>query len=164
MRETVNYEEAYNSLKSGEYSTERALDRMVAEYKVLLRGSVIEEPDQFVRPTDKDDTRVCATNLASIALLNALFSKDGNPVMIYPFYIDAEHPMELRIRGMNDKTIRDHGFVYIISNRSGFLRTPMGSWQYVKHSVEVPYQSMVEVLKEDFTYPVYDVSNNVRIQ
>lgn len=154
----------YEELKSGGSSTEQALDALVKEYKILLRGSVEEMPDRFVRPTDKGDARVFATNRACIALLNALFSKDGEPTFEYPYYIDDSHPMQLKIHGINEGTIRGRGFVYLIADTSRFFRTPMGSWQYLKHCEKTPYHSKLEVLREDFTYPVYDVYNDIRLQ
>jgi len=149
----------YGIMKSEGYSTERALDKLVSDHKMLLRGSVMDVSDGFLRPTDRNDTRLYATSMASIAILNAVFSKDGNPKFEYPFYIDDDHPLKLKIHGINEDTVRGSGFVYIIAERSGFLRIPIGSWQYVKYSVEVPYHSKIKVLREDFEYPVYDVDN-----
>ena len=156
--------EKFHVLKSDGRSTEEALNGLVSECRVLLRGSVEYMSDNFVRPTLKDGTCVYATNLASIAILNAVFSKEGNPTLEYPFYIDERHPMELRIHNINEKTVCGRGLVYIITDRAGFLRTPMGSWQYVKNSVKVPYDSKIGVRMEDFVYPVYDVDNGVRLQ
>lgn len=164
MEKDVDFAEEYARYKQDGLTTEQAFDRLVAEYKVLLRGSVIEEPDGFVQPTNSGDMVLCATNLAAIALLNALFSKDSGPIFEYPFYIDEEHPMVLKIKGINEHTVRNRGFVYVISDRRGFMRTPMGAWQYVSYEKKVPYCSRIDVLREDFTYPVYDVDNGVRIQ
>jgi len=161
----VDFTAEYARHKQEGLTTEQALDRIVAEYNVLLRGSVVEEPDGFVRPTNSNDRRLCATNLACIALLNALFAKDGGPIFEYPFYIDEENPMVLKIKGINEHTVRNSGFVYVISDRRGFMRTPMGAWQYVNEkNIEVPYRARIDVLREDFTYPVYDVDNGIRLQ
>lgn len=154
----------YARLKSGGLATEDVLNEMVSRRGILLRGSVHDYADGLLRPTDANDTRLYATNLACIALLNALFSKDGGPVLEYPFYIDGLHPMELKVHRINDATIRERGHVYFISDRSGFFRSPMGAWQYAKNCVAIPYAAKIEVVRKDFTYPVYDVDNGVRLQ
>jgi hypothetical protein len=155
-KKTSVYDE-YRSLRDGGLSTEKALDSLVATRKVLLRGSVIDYPDGLLRATDPKDRNVYATNLASIALLNALFSKDGGPVLDYPFYIDESHPLVLKISKIRQDTPREKGFVYVITDRKGWFRVPPGSWQYYKPTETVRYECKIEVVRSDFTYPVRDM-------
>ena len=161
-----NLGEQFNILKLEGFSPEEALNKLVSEYNVLLRGSTESMPDGFVRPTFKKETRLFATNLASVAILHAVFSKKGLDyhAFKYPYYIDEDSPMYLTLYGINEKTLCKGGFVYIIDNGEGFLRSPMGSSQYVNHNPRIPYNSKVEVLRKDFNYPVYDGNSNERIQ
>jgi len=67
------------------------------------------------------------------------------------------------IHGIQEYTIGSEGFIYIIPDRSGFRNEPEGSWQYVKKRTNVPYSLKIKVLREDFKYPIFDVTNNLWI-
>lgn len=131
---------------------------------VLLHGSRVNVSVSFLRPNRNGE--VFATNDARIAILKAIFSNRGlkSPGLEYPYYINERNPLTLRIHGINNNTIGDIGFVYIISDIGGFVNTPQGSWQYVKKNENVPFSDRLEILRSDFTYPVYDVTNRRKIQ
>ena len=97
--------------------------------------------------------------------MRAIISNRGlkSPGLEYPYFIDDENSLEVKIHGMNDKTIGDHGFVYVLNLTQGFENDPKGSWQHVKTG-QIPIAAKVAVEKLDFKYSIFDVTNNRRIQ
>lgn len=156
--------EAISDLDSSGYSKEYILDFLVKQFKVFLHGSRINIHDEFLRPNLNGD--VFVTNDARIAILRAIFSNRGliSPGLRYPYLINENNPLILRIHGINNNTIGDSGFVYIISDTNGFSNSPPGSWQYVKKNANVPFSDRLEILRSDFTYRVYDVTNSKELQ
>ena len=130
----------------------------------MLHGSRIEISDDHLKSNRAG--RVHGSDLAAIALMRAIISNRGlqHPGLQYPYFIDEEHLLEIKIHGINEGTIGDFGFVYILNQREGFENNPKGSWQYVRIGQDVPIAAKVAVGKADFNYPIFDVTNNRRIQ
>lgn len=151
-------------LRSADYSVEDLFNYLTLHYQSLLHGSRNEILEGHLRPNSQGE--VFCSDLASIAIMRAIISNRGlsYPGLEYPYFMDNEHPLEVKIHGMQKDTIGEKGFVYTIPTRAGFVNKPEGSWQYVKHGENAKISAKVEVLKSDFTYPVYDVTNSRRIQ
>ena len=149
-----------DGFKSKGYSWEYILNHILAKYGVLLHGSRVDISDDYIRPNIEGN--VFAADLASIAILKAIFSNKGliNPGLQYGWFINEKKPLILKIHGIQEYTIGSEGFIYIIPNRNGFRNEPEGSWQYVKKRTNVPYSLKIKVLREDFKYPIFDVTNN----
>jgi len=54
--------------------------------------------------------------------------------------------------------------VFYNPKREGFRNKPNGSWQYLSKGKDVPIAAKIFIEKSDFTYPIIDLTNNVRIQ
>lgn len=150
-----------DGLKSKGDSWEYILNHIVAKHGFLLHGSRVDISDDFIRPNSKGN--VFATDLGSIAILKAIFSNRGlKPPhgLEYSYYINEETPLVLKIHGIQEETIGNEGFIYIIPNKSGFINDPKDSWQYVKKRTNVPYSLKIKVPRKDFKYPIFDVTNN----
>jgi hypothetical protein len=151
-------------LKSAGYSSEDLLDHLSKHYQSLLHGTRTEISDDHLKQNGAG--KVYGSDLAAIALMRAIVSNRGleNPGLQYPYFIDEEHPLEVKIHGINDDTIGQNGFIYILNQRSGFENDPKGSWQYVWKGQDVPIAAKIAIEKSDFTYPILDVTNGIRIQ
>lgn len=150
-------------LKDQGHSVEDLLNYLCESRNVLLHGSRIDISDNCLHPNDRGE--VFASDVAGGAIMKAILSRDGlpHPGLRYPLIIDEKNPPEVRIYGFNDNTIGERGFVYVIPDRGGFENKPAGSWQYVSIGKNVPITAKVEVLKEDFNYPVFDVTQSRRV-
>jgi hypothetical protein len=153
-----------SQLKSAGYTSEDLFNHLIEHYQSLLHGSRTEISDDHLKQNGAG--KVYGSDLASIALMRSIVSNRGleYPGLQYPYFIDAEHPLEVRVHGINDDTIGQNGFIYIINQRDGFENDPKGSWQYVRTGQDVPIVAKIAVEKSDFTYPIFDVTNNKRIQ
>jgi hypothetical protein len=153
-----------SQLKSVGYSVEDLFDHLTNQYHSLLHGSRVDISDTYLKQNDAG--KVYGADLAAIALMRAIVSNRGlkHPGLQYPYFIDKEHPLELEIHGINDNTIGQNGFIYVLNQRDGFQNNPKGSWQYVRTGEDVPIAAKISVEKSDFTYPIFDVTNNRRIQ
>lgn len=113
------------------------------------------------------DGFVYATNNPAIAIMKAVYSNVNCINLGYPNFISKKNPLELHIKGINDNTIGEYGWVYLIkldnSNINDFVNEPIGSWQF-KTTKKVNACSIKKVYKKDFTYPVYDDDNKIRLQ
>ena len=160
----TNVPATIGTLKSSGRTKEYILNYLVKHNKVILHGSRVDVSSSFLRPNRNG--KVFATNDARIAILKAIFSNRElqSPGLEYPYFINERNPLTLRIHGINKETIGDIGFVYIISEIVGFVNTPQGSWQYVKKKESVPFSDRLDILRSDFIYPVYDVTNRRKIQ
>lgn len=160
----TNVPATISALESSGHTKEYILNYLAKHNNVLLHGSRVNISSSFLRSSQNG--KVFATNDARIAILKAIFSNRGlkPPGLEYPYIINERNPLTLRIHGINNKTIGDIGFVYIISEIGDFVNSPQGSWQYVKKNGNVPFSDRLEILKSDFTYPVYDVTNRRKIQ
>ncbi len=146
------------------HTKEYILDSLVRNHEVLLHGSRVDIQGNHLRPNQKG--KVFATNLACIAILKAIFSNIGlkRPEGLgYSYYV-PDNPLILKIHGIQKHTIGNRGFVYIITDTSGFQNTRPGSWEFVKYNENIPFSYRLEIERNDFTYPVFDVTNNKRIQ
>lgn len=142
---------------------EQVLNNLVQNNKVLLHGSRNNITDTHIHPNNNG--KVFATNDAGIAILKAIFSNIGliYPGLQYPYRISLNNPLILRIHGIKKDTIGSIGYVYIIENKEGFENIPDGSWQYIKNQ-RVPFSDRMIVHRNDFKYPIRDVTNNRKIQ
>jgi len=150
-------------LKQRGCSAEDFLNYLVEKHNCLLHGSRKYIPEDFIKTNSKNE--VYATDSGGIAILRAIISNKGlaYPGLEYPYFISDKEPLEVRIHGIKDDTIGEKGLVYIIPNREGFKNQPEGSWQYISSS-NACFSAIIEVLKEDFKYPVFDVDKNKQIQ
>jgi len=151
-------------LRSAGYGVEDLLDYLSEHYRSLLHGSRANISESHLNPNDKG--KIYGASLASIALMRAILSNRNlrSPGLQYPYFIDGKNPLEVKIHGINNGTMGDRGFVYILNQREGFENKPEGSWQYVKKGQRVPIAAKVAVEKADFVYPIFDVTNDKRIQ
>ena len=159
-----NILEVIDRLRSRGFSWEDTLNYLVENYGVLLHGSRIDISEDYLGPNHEGD--VFATNLASIAILKAITSNRGliHPGFVYPYKISDKNPLILKIYGIQQYTIGSEGFVYIITNKAGFRNNPEGSWQYVKKGTNVQYSLKIKISRENFVYPIYDVTNDQWVQ
>ena len=146
------------------HTKEYILDSLVRNHEVLLHGSRVDIQDKHIRPNQKGE--VFTTNLACIAILKAIFSNIvlKRPEGLEYSYFIPENPLILKIHGIQNDTIGNKGFVYIITDKSGFENTRPGSWEFVKYNENIPFSYRLEIERKDFNYPVFDVTNNKRIQ
>ncbi len=153
-----------SQLKSAGYSTEDLLNYLSTHYQSLLHGSRTEISDDHLKQNGSG--KVYGSDLAAIALMRAIVSNKGlkHPGLQYPYFIDEENPLEVKVHGINDDTIGQKGFIYVLNQRDGFENNPEDSWQYVRTGQDVPIAAKIAVEKSDFTYPIFDVTNNKRIQ
>lgn len=153
-----------SQLKSAGYTSEDLFNHLNKHYQSLLHGSRTEISDDQLKQNGSG--KVYGSDLAAIALMRAIVSNRGleYPGLQYPYFIDEKHPLEVRVHGINDDTIGQNGFIYVLNQRDGFENDPKGSWQYVRTGQDVPIAAKIAVEKSDFTYPIFDVTNNKRIQ
>ncbi|MFA6974184.1 MAG: hypothetical protein WC238_05635 [Parcubacteria group bacterium] len=150
-------------LKSEGCSIEEMLNYLSKNYNRLLHGSRNDICDGELRLGE--DGRVYASDMSAVAILKAIFSREGRGYvnLRYPFFTNIFKPFKLKIEGINNHTIGERGFVYVV-DRDGFRNEPKGSWQYVRESA-TPILAKISIQREDFNYPVFDVTNgNRRIQ
>ncbi|MBT4175160.1 hypothetical protein HOC80_05125 [archaeon] len=154
-------EEDISQLRSTGYSVEDLLDHLNEHYQSLLHGSRTEF-NNHLKPNEEG--RVFSTDSGAIALLKAVISNElPFPGLKYPYFIDGRNPLVVKIHGINDETIGEKGFVYVLNQRQGFTNDPTGSWQYIKRG-ETPIAARIPVKRSDFAYPIIDVTNSRIIQ
>ena len=156
--------EALSELKSVGYSVEDLLDHLSKHYQSLLHGSRIDISDGILKQNRVG--KVYASDLAAIAIMRAIISNKEltSPGLQYHYRINENHPLEVRIHGINNETIGYNGFVYVLNQVEGFENDPKNSWQYVKKGNDVLFSAKIEVIRDDFKYPIFDVTNGKRIQ
>jgi len=113
---------------------EELLDSLVKEYGCLLHGSRTNIAGGILLPSRGN---IYATDNAGIAILKAIYSNNGS--------------------NMNDNTIGERGFVYILPSRKGFEKSTRNEWEFVS-SKNSAFHSVIEVLRSDFKYPVYGIN------
>lgn len=153
-----------SQLKSAGYSVEDLFEYLSQQYQSLFHGSRTDITDTHLKQTGVG--KIYGSNLAGIALMRAIISNRGlkSPGLQYPYFIDDNHPLEIKIHGINDDTIGTKGFVYVLNQRDLFKNNPLGSWQYEIEGQNVAIAAKVAVESTDFRYPIFDVTNNRRIQ
>jgi len=153
-------------LKYTGHTAEDLFNYIINRDNLLLHGSREDISGPDLKPNGEG--KIFATDLASIAIMRAIISnKDLKyPGLEYAYFIGDECPLEVKIYGMNENTIGSRGFVYVIAGKDkrGFENNPKDSWQYVKEDSPVPFIVKFEVLREDFTSPVFDVDKDKQIQ
>ncbi len=138
-------------LKEKGISTEQFLDYLCRNHGFLLHGSIKEIKDDVLKSGQK---KIFASNKSAIAIMRSLYSnQDVN--LGYPYFINEENPLELEIHTLPDGKFisTDRGFIYIV-NTDGFKNSPEGSWQFINEKDEIEFRFIVEIEKNDFTYPV----------
>jgi hypothetical protein len=150
-------------LKSEGQSVENLLDYLNQAHQILLHGSQINITDEYLKPNSNGN--VYGADKSAIAIMKAIISNRNltGKGLSYPYCINKNNPLEIHIHGINPKTISEEGFVYVIPDRKNFENNPKDSWQYVKKGI-VPIVAQIYISKEDFTYPIIDETNNIRIQ
>ncbi|MGV8086445.1 MAG: hypothetical protein ACP5N1_02330 [Candidatus Woesearchaeota archaeon] len=152
-----------SELKSQGYTVEKLLQQLCDQNKILLHGSRTNITENYLRANPRGN--IYGANLSAIALMKAILSNrelTGNGLE-YPYFIN-ENPLEVEINGLNEQTIGENGFVYLLNHTEEFQNYPTGSWQYILKKEYVPITAKIEVLRDDFKYPIYDITNNRRIQ
>lgn len=139
------------------------LEYLSSGYSALLYGSREDIIGNVIKSNALN--RLFCSDMAGIAMMKAIISnkKLSGLGLTYPYFIDEKNHLEIRIEGMNEKTIGEKGFVYVIPDRESFYNHPSGSWQYITRASEVYFSAKIEVRKEDFNYPVFDAEKNLRI-
>ncbi len=140
------------------YNTEEFLSFMVNKYEVLLHGSVQDklECGKYILPGRHGP--VYATNTASIALLKSIIYGGMLDNIGYPLDLSKD-PLVVNLEGHKvPDTIREKGFVYIISDTKKFTK-PKGNhenytWERVLYDDCAKVSAIVEIEKEDFKYPI----------
>lgn len=132
---------------------EELLDSLVKEYGCLLHGSRTNIAGGILLPSRGN---IYATDNAGIAILKAIYSNNGSNLK-YPSKISETSPLVLEIENMNDNTIGERGFVYILPSRKGFEKSTRNEWEFVS-SKNSAFHSVIEVLRSDFKYPVYGIN------
>jgi hypothetical protein len=151
---SVSPKKMENLRKSG-HSVESLLDYMVQNYNVLLHGSTHDIQD---RQLNSQRGIIYASNMASIALLKSVLS-NKNANLRYPFKLENKDSLIVMIEGLNEKTIRENGFVYIIPSTDKFEFDVNTSWQYARKTQTAPIIAKIPTTIYDFKYPVFDVSD-----
>ena len=156
--------EQIDDLKKNGLSTEQALDYLVDTYNILLHGSRVNIENGIIRPNYEGE--VFGADVASIAFISAIFSNRElvEPGLSYPYNIDEDNPLVLKIHGLHKNTIGKEGFIYLIEDKTGFVNDPKSSWQYIKTGSNVPFTEKIKVYREDFNYPIYDAIKGTQIQ
>lgn len=153
-------ESLYELSKHQEGNMEEFLNKLIKEYNCLLHGSRTDIVDNQLNPI------VYATNTPEIALMRAIISNRNlkHSGLSYSHFLN-EKPLKVNIYGINNETIGDKGYIYVITQTKDFENNPKGSWQYLSNKV-VPFIAKIEVQKSDFDfnkYKVIDKTNNKRI-
>ena len=173
-----------SQLKSVGYNAEDLFNHLSEHYRSFLHGSRTYF-DSPIRPSklSKEKSKVFGSNYAtflthfgSIALLKAILSNRGSNLG-YSMHLN-DVPLKVKIKDINENTIGKEGYVYLVNNSEGFVnglnfesnkkQKMIDSRNWIEHvkigSEPVSYNAVVSVVKTDFTYPIFDVTNNKRIQ
>lgn len=147
--------EQLNELKERGITTENFLDYLCQQHGVLLHGSIIEINGNKLKANLR---KIFAANKSAIAIMKSLYSnkaENQNINLEYPYSIDADNPLILKIHTPpNGKFIhKENGYIYIV-NGDGFKNDPEGSWQFIKEADELEFSVVVETEDNDFKYPV----------
>ena len=138
------------SINGSGISTEYFLDYLCRRRSLLLHGSV-----HYIEGKLKArEGKIFTSNRAVIAIMRSLYSNVGVK-LLYPYFIDREHPFGLRIIVPDGKHYesKEKGFVYVVRNED-FKNEPKNSWQFIKEAKELSFEFAIEIGKEDFRYPV----------
>lgn len=152
---------ALDVLEKDGYTPETFFDYLTHQHDCLLHGSREYFTDKYIKPNIKDGI-LYATDAGSIAILKAIISNKwlSPPGLQYPHFISEKEPLEVRIHGIQKDTVGEKGLVYIIPKRDGFINDPCGSWQF-KSDSKKRFSAIIQVKREDFAYPIFDVDNGV---
>ncbi|MCC7574777.1 hypothetical protein KO361_04255 [Candidatus Woesearchaeota archaeon] len=109
---------------------------------------------------------IYASNIASTAMMKAIISNEdlSFPGLEYSYFINKLNLLKIKIHGINNQTIGESGFVYVINNTQGFKNSPAYSWQYVSKEEKIPIAAIIPIQRKDFTYQIIDVTNKKIIQ
>jgi len=164
-------------LKSQGHSVEELLDYLNNSCQSLFHGSRADfEP--AIRPSAlsreksemyKSDNAISATPFGAIALLKAILSNE-NANLSYPMDLYPDKRLVVDIEGLNEHTIGEKGYVYVINNIRGFVNEiefrPIELIQRVnpKYRIEwirpgkesIIYNAKICVDRLDFKYDIID--------
>jgi ribosomal protein L36 len=89
--------------------------------------------------------------------LNLLKEMDGvfmQPNLRYPINIQRGQDFPVVIEGLNERTVKRKGYVYMINNHNGSFKRGQGNIELIKPCKDkkdaVPFISKLEVLLSDF--------------
>ncbi len=173
-----------SQLKSAGYSAENLFDYLNKQYGSLMHGSRKEfnnpinpsKLDTFKSKKFSAEYATFCTPFGSIALLKAILSNEQS-ILGYTMHL-IDYPLNVEIENINENTVGNRGYVYIINNIDEFVNGirfepfekrrlihPNNWIEWIKIGKEpVFYNAVVSVEKSDFIYPIFDVTNNKRIQ
>jgi hypothetical protein len=140
---------------------ESVIDALVRQHDVLLRGSGSMVPAGTPLGVSRSTGWVLATTHGGIAILQALFSNETPRHLdkwTFPLNITAATPLVVKVANPRPGFQRQRGFVYVISDRSGFKNQPVPSWQWITIRTDKRVDGRIEVERRDFEYPVETVS------
>lgn len=146
--------EQLKELKDQGITTEEFLDYLCKNKGFLVHGSINEIVGGKLKTTVSGQDRIFAADRPSIAIMRSLYS-NRNVNLDYPYYVDENHPLFLKIHTPPDGKFisKENGFIYIVDG-TGFKNEPEGSWQFAKEAEEVPFDFFLETEQKDFKYPV----------
>jgi hypothetical protein len=145
-----------SEMKESGISTEMFLEFLQEKYDYLFHGSRNEISfADGVKPLK--DGVIFASDNPSVAILKAIYRNNAKNLG-YPLNLmEDKSNMVLVIDEPREDTIGEKGYVYVISDKTGFKRDPNSNWQYLKENTaeeNTPFVKRVEVERADFKYPV----------
>jgi hypothetical protein len=160
------------NLKGRTGSVELLLNYMNQAFGSLFYGttkniskSIIPETQEKKLYLNPDGCRIIyASSLGAPAIIKGLTIKEklDERGMNIPAVITHEKPFNVEIYGLNDKSLRNEGFVYIINNTQGFKKHPTSTWQYMSITNNpIELQAKIEINHYDFKHPINDVTNRI---
>ncbi len=171
--------EDLNLLRENKFSVEDFFNRLVRTNNYLLHGSTNEFTDS-IKPTklkrgtgqiSKYGSKLVtfATPFGSMAMMKAIVS-NKNASLSYDWWISG--PLTVSINDLNEDTIKENGFVYLIEGRNDFVngsrylplehlngRDLSRCVEWVRSDGrETPFIARIEVSKEDLL-PYHNIRN-----
>ncbi|MBT3814154.1 hypothetical protein HOE37_02050 [Candidatus Woesearchaeota archaeon] len=145
---TVISSDDLDELRKGGLLVEDFLDYLNIEHQLLLHGSHCD----FDGPIKSNDEGIIyLTEFGSVALLKAVLSNEGTNLR-YPTRIKRKHSFPITLDGVNQKTIKSHGYIYLVGGDDTYLKG-QGNIELIKccngFDDTIPYVSKLEVLLSD---------------
>jgi len=142
--------------------TKEEILRCFVDEGCLLHGSRVDF-NTSIKPGKNGF--LCSTNSPAVALTKALFSNLGSGASLD--YILATgrraESLELKIFGLNEGTVGDSGFVYVIGDTKDALESPRGYNFERVFTTSKDYIAKIRISRSDFRYPVYYADTGRRI-
>jgi hypothetical protein len=158
------------NLKGHNGSVELLLNYMNQVFGSLFYGTPTNISKTRLTQTDENKLYLnhngcgilCASSIGAPAIIKGLTSKDklSPPGMIIPNVISDDKPFNVEIYGLNDRSLHNEGFVYVINNTQDFKKLPTSTWQYMSmRNNPIELQAKIEINNYDFKHSINDVTN-----